>query len=211
MLLQLPQFHWQQYYNVITIALNRFTIVLRLSQYYHNNPWFIDNYITIVLPLSLRFCFHFITMSLYLMTTLSLNVVALYTWFLGLMPYGCDNIGSYHSITWTVLHKRTVSKRSSTIGTERGGERGEGGESATAPQEGALCCYILRQRHGLWWDLEESLRRGNRKTSWRGEWETRACGSPRGVDDRHTGDLRIILCEMENGPHVKHDLKAVNK
>ena len=32
---------------------------------------------------------------------------------------------------------------------ERGGEGEEGGESATAPQEGALCCYILRQRHDL--------------------------------------------------------------
>ena len=31
------------------------------------------------------------------MKTLSLNVVALYTWFLGPMPYSCDNIGSYHS------------------------------------------------------------------------------------------------------------------
>ena len=33
------------------------------------------------------------------MKTLSLNVVALYTWFLGPMPYGCDNIGSYHSFS----------------------------------------------------------------------------------------------------------------
>ena len=27
------------------------------------------------------------------------------------------------------------------------------------------------------------------------EMQTGANGSPRGVDDRHTGDLRIILCE----------------
>ena len=43
------------YHNVITIALNRFTIVLRLSQYYHNSPWFVDNYITIVIALLFQF------------------------------------------------------------------------------------------------------------------------------------------------------------
>ena len=43
------------YHNVITIALNRFTIVLRLSQYYHNSPWFVDNYITIVIVLLFQF------------------------------------------------------------------------------------------------------------------------------------------------------------
>ena len=29
------------------------------------------------------------------------------------------------------------------------------------------------------------------------ETQTGANGSPRGVDDRHTGDLRIILCELK--------------
>ena len=43
------------YHNIITIALNRFTIVLRLSQYYHNGPWFVDNYITIVIALLFQF------------------------------------------------------------------------------------------------------------------------------------------------------------
>ena len=28
------------------------------------------------------------------------------------------------------------------------------------------------------------------------ETQTGANGSPRGVDDRHTGDLRIILCDL---------------
>ena len=37
------------------------------------------------------------------------------------------------------------------------------------------------------------------------EMQTGANGSPRGVDDRHTGDLRIILCDKQL-PVLRHGI-----
>ena len=46
---------------------------------------------------------------------------------------------------------------------------------------------ISRETNG---DYGEAIGRDHER-----ETETGACGSPRGVDDRHTGNLRIILCD----------------